>query len=88
MTKHKDKRTLDRILIKCYNYIEQNYHKFTKTEKIRVALELIKKQMGDSQPKEGDVYNIYNDFRTKARDLGADGIRHLMRNIRAGAGKG
>ena len=87
MGKHQERRTLDKILLKCYDYLDKNYHKFTKTEKIRVGLELIKKHMGDNQEKPGDVYHIYNDFRSKARDLGADGIRHLMRDIRAGAGK-
>ena len=87
MTKHSQPREKKDLVGITYTYLVNNFHKFTQNTKIRVALQIQSRVLAE-KPKEGDNhYHVYNDFRTNARKLGADGIRHLMRDIRAGVSK-
>ena len=76
------------IAVRGVDYVRNNWHKLKERHKIQLFLKIMDKRMPivDSAKDKGDVY-LYNDFRSKARDLGADGIRHLMRDIRAGVSK-
>ena len=82
MGKHFDKSTLDVVLVKCVDYLNANFHKFTQTEKIRVALELLKKYIGDKQDGEKGDTLIYNDYRTRLEKLGPIDLRGLLKEVR------
>jgi len=40
-----EKQARKELLNKCYSYLCDNFHKFNETNKIRIALELVKKSM-------------------------------------------
>jgi len=51
--KHYDKRLKSKVIGRCWEYIDDNFHKLSETNKIKVSLELIKRDI--PQKIEGEV---------------------------------
>lgn len=41
-----ERKARDALIQKCYTYLNDNFHKFSDTKKLRISLEIIKKRLG------------------------------------------
>ena len=57
-----EKQARDILIDKSYSYLNDNFHKFTETNKIRVALEIIKKAMPTQLEHSGAI--TFNEMKT------------------------
>ena len=58
------------LLGKCYDYLKDNFHKLTQNNKVRVALELVKRQIPNEQNVQGNlsITDLMKDLSQKPRD--------------------
>lgn len=45
MAKHTNKVIIDRVLLRSWEYLDKNFHKFNTQQKIQIALDLCKKNI-------------------------------------------
>jgi len=51
----KEKKATEQLLAKCAVYLNENFHKFSLTNRIRISLELIKRKMPTQLEHSGEV---------------------------------
>ena len=79
-----EEKALTSLIKKASTYLDSNFHKFQEERKYSLAKAVVEKRITTlkSENNEGNVYHIYNDFRSKLRELGPDGIREVMGFLR------
>ena len=67
------------LLKKCYTYLCDNFEHFKTQNKIKVALELVKKDFMSTAPLVAINHytQIWNSTEEKAKDVGIDGKVHI-----------
>lgn len=75
------KNVKEEVLSKCWNYINGNFHKFTPDIKVKVALELCKKDI--PQEVKGDLFGTSEVTKALAV-LSADDLRRVIDTCRKG----
>ena len=63
-----EQRWLDKLLMKSYEYLHNNFHKLTENNRVKIALEIAKKSITDKVEHSGDldIKSILKDGRDRA----------------------
>lgn len=75
-TKHQQRQVKDLIAL-TYEYLVDNFHKFSPANKLKVALEIQKRVLGNEN-QQGNTYHIYNDYRSRLIDLSTEQLDSIL----------